>query len=1380
MKNFRFIVLALIATLCTSIWAQKTYTFDDGVALENDWTVELTGDGLTCTITDNIGGSLTTKDGKYMGFAFTKSNTTIAVTTKAAYTNITSIGIDLSANDNSKPSYSGYIVDDNGNVLETLFENIDSKNSFATGGAKKWGHKDTSVSSKTGHFKLSATTGSSGKYTAIDNITITYSDEGGGGASASSDATLKSIVYGTDATPLPGFASNKLDYNLVLPAGTIGAPSVQATANDEKANVNITQATSLPGTAKIEVTAEDGTTKLEYKVTFTVASNKPKVLNATWDNILDVAVIDNTGYTITGQVAHGSSLTLTPQFTGDYIASWTPSNAQDFSNGPVSYTFQSSTGETTTYAVTITEGAAPIEVTSIHLNKTSTSLYVGNSETLTVTYTPSDANTGKGITWSSDKESVATVDQNGKVTGVTAGTAVITATSEKGKTATCTVTVQAIAVTGVTLNKNSLTLKTGSSETLTATVLPSDAANKNVTWSSSDNTVATVENGKVTAVAEGGATITVTTEDGNKTATCNVIVQASSPLPDVGLVAHAPEKYEEPKGYNTPLSQFNGRDYEVYYVTRDPSGNNICIATNTDDKIAGISNGTATTVKARDNWFELKASGGKGGDGNAAAKDEFKLGSVQCIKMQSNQEMLFQVKGFDQFNFYGKDNNKDASKGKYFEVYIDGELQAGNPGSPIDGYAIHRYDMSTAEHVIRLVGIGASDSKLTGFSLRVSTDPLVRHVDGPKAQTAYQTKEIERVAFRVRRAANYRLVWKNNNAIPGVTTREGANDSVYVEGLANAAAGVYTYTIEALNSAGEVKSAESGTITIQTQIFDAAYGNDFTTNIDEAITPLNFIYYAMNSADIKLNCDIEGLQLTFSKDSIATLTGTPTLNNTEGEHTYTISAAGGNTISGVITIIVPDPYFESFADAKTRDRMAISFSVIARHAANVTATGLPEGFIVSYDASSNKATISGTPNIGSGYPKTFDFTLNATPRYAGKNESSASGKLIVIDPNATAVLVVVKDRDQISEDPIALYLNQDPNLKCDITHRKQALLAGSSYDMFDLVLISEDVDADHEDVLKLTRGLAESGRVNKPILNMKSFSYSQDRLDWGEPDNGSLSKEGCFITVVRDDHPIFKDWKKAGDKIQVLDTVIAKGLMPINIYQQGTLCLATSLTRSIEDYYGDGEMQTILHEIPASLSGGYKYICLPIARSSHSKLSADGKNLLKRIVQYLLSDQESVAVPTPEITKFTIDGVDGDINQIQRTITFDLDMSQHENLDLKNVVPQIELGGDLVQYAHVTPAQPSRGDTVDLSYSYIFPKEYIVSDYINRYIYEVTVNTYISDAIDHVYTAGDWVTVYDIFGRKLTVTNENIYTMDLPRGVYVIVTESGQTLKITK
>jgi uncharacterized protein YjdB len=124
---------------------------------------------------------------------------------------------------------------------------------------------------------------------------------------------------------------------------------------------------------------------------------------------------------------------------------------------------------------------------------------------------------------------------NGTVSFVGAGTATITVTTQDGgKTATCAVTVQAAAipVTSVTLNKTTLSKMVGdAAETLTATVAPENATDKAVTWSTDNTDVVTVTDGVVNFVGAGTATITVTTQDGGKTATCAVTVQALPPVP---------------------------------------------------------------------------------------------------------------------------------------------------------------------------------------------------------------------------------------------------------------------------------------------------------------------------------------------------------------------------------------------------------------------------------------------------------------------------------------------------------------------------------------------------------------------------------------------------------------------------------------------------------------------------------------------------------------------------------------------------------------------------------------------------------------------------------------------------------------------------------
>ena len=166
-----------------------------------------------------------------------------------------------------------------------------------------------------------------------------------------------------------------------------------------------------------------------------------------------------------------------------------------------------------------------IPVTGISLNSTSATLTEGDKLTLTATVNPDNA-TNKNVTWSSSNSSVATVT-NGKVTALKAGKTTITVkTEDGGKTATCEVTVKAMVfpVTSVSLDKTSVEMTEGDEFTLTTTVNPDNATNKNVTWSSSNSSVASVTNGKVIALKAGKTTITVKTEDGGKTATCEVKV----------------------------------------------------------------------------------------------------------------------------------------------------------------------------------------------------------------------------------------------------------------------------------------------------------------------------------------------------------------------------------------------------------------------------------------------------------------------------------------------------------------------------------------------------------------------------------------------------------------------------------------------------------------------------------------------------------------------------------------------------------------------------------------------------------------------------------------------------------------------------------------
>ena len=162
---------------------------------------------------------------------------------------------------------------------------------------------------------------------------------------------------------------------------------------------------------------------------------------------------------------------------------------------------------------------------SLRMNVSSVTIQPGGTYQLTAIVTPSGTNAR--LVWSSDNTGVATVNQNGVVSGKSAGTATITckATDGSGLTASCVVTVAKM-IADITLSASSVTIYTGASQTVTAAITPSDATTKELSWSSSNASVATVNNGVITGKSAGTAVVTCIAKDGSKkSAKCTVTVK---------------------------------------------------------------------------------------------------------------------------------------------------------------------------------------------------------------------------------------------------------------------------------------------------------------------------------------------------------------------------------------------------------------------------------------------------------------------------------------------------------------------------------------------------------------------------------------------------------------------------------------------------------------------------------------------------------------------------------------------------------------------------------------------------------------------------------------------------------------------------------------
>lgn len=236
------------------------------------------------------------------------------------------------------------------------------------------------------------------------------------------------------------------------------------------------------------------------------------------------------------------------------------------------------------------------KVTGVTLSETTLTLEVGGTATLTATVEPDEAS-NKNVTWSSSPDNIVTIapditdSKKATVTATGTGTTTITATVDR-KSAECSVTVNAAAtvpVTSVSLNKTSLELTEGETAQLNATVLPDNATNKKVTWSSNAPGVATVDSsGKVTAVAPGTATITVTTEDGNKTATCAVTVTAAT-VPVTGVTLS-----------QTQASLYYNRTPNTLTLTAkvapDNATNQAVTWTSSNPSVAKVENGVVTAL----------------------------------------------------------------------------------------------------------------------------------------------------------------------------------------------------------------------------------------------------------------------------------------------------------------------------------------------------------------------------------------------------------------------------------------------------------------------------------------------------------------------------------------------------------------------------------------------------------------------------------------------------------------------------------------------------------------------------------------------------------------------------------------------------------------
>lgn len=298
-----------------------------------------------------------------------------------------------------------------------------------------------------------------------------------------------------------------------------------------------------------------------------------------------------------GQSSEALKVIYTPaDTTDDKTVTWSSADEEiaTVKNGVVTAKATGTTKITATVGTHKAECTVTVnaKLTGIKVTPDKVTVEKGQKANLNVTYLPADTTDEKAVTWKSENESVATVDENGVVTAVAGGKTKVIATAKANNkiTAVCEVKVP-IHTESIALNKTEITdLLKGKTEKLEVSFIPSNTEDsREVKWTSSAADIAAVDaNGTVKALKEGTATITATTVDGKHTASCTVTVKEIH-LTDV--------KLDEMKN---PSELFKGEKHQIKIGLNpiDTTDNVIYTFASSDEKVVSVDkNGMVTALK---------------------------------------------------------------------------------------------------------------------------------------------------------------------------------------------------------------------------------------------------------------------------------------------------------------------------------------------------------------------------------------------------------------------------------------------------------------------------------------------------------------------------------------------------------------------------------------------------------------------------------------------------------------------------------------------------------------------------------------------------------------------------------------------------------------
>ena len=464
--------------------------------------------------------------------------------------------------------------------------------------------------------------------------------------SISLNTTEMNLQVGAEATAKTGYISATYNPSNVTDKVLYWSSSNTNVATVQEGNVKAIG----EGTAIITAKSRDGGKTASCKVTVTKID---KALKSITMNTSKVSLkIGETGWVgVTYNPYNSSDKTLYWKSSNEKVATVREGTIKAIGRGTATLTATSRDGaKTATCEVTVIDPSYN-ELKSITMNQDTVTLKEGQTGWIGVTYNPSNA-TNKTLYWSSSDEKVATVKE-GTIKAIKEGTATITAVSREGaKTATCKLIVHNknyVDLESIKANVSAMELKIGETGWVGVTYNPSNATNKILTWKSSNEKVATVKEGTVKAVGLGTATLTATSEDGGKTATCKVTVtDGKKHIESISLKTDSIEmKPGEGKTIYAEYNPSNVDDKTLYWKSSNEK-----VVTVNEGYAKAIGEGTATvTATSRD--------GGK----TASCKVTVTSGTVklQSIQISSSTEILTKGEGKTIYVTYNPNNVTDKT-----------------------------------------------------------------------------------------------------------------------------------------------------------------------------------------------------------------------------------------------------------------------------------------------------------------------------------------------------------------------------------------------------------------------------------------------------------------------------------------------------------------------------------------------------------------------------------------------------------------------------------------------------------------------------------------------------------------------------------------------